>query len=141
MQIMGLISAVSSAVAAIFLACIAYSQHRQKKLELRRDVLRRLVAYCYRLTAGFQGRDGEPFIALNEVKIVYAKFPSVIERLEGLHDKLKKKSSPIPDLMALIKAMALAAKYPVKDINSKLFERPFTPSGKSQGGADRNCSC
>ena len=38
-------------------------QWRRDELELRKDVLRRLFAYRYRLTESLKGQDGEPFIA------------------------------------------------------------------------------
>lgn len=41
-------------------------QWKRDDLELRRDVLRRLYGYRYRLTGSLMGTDGEPFVALNE---------------------------------------------------------------------------
>ena len=74
------ISVVSAAIAIIAVWQSWRLQNRQwrrDEIETRRDVLRRFFAYRYRLTDSLRGTDGEPFIALHEVWIVFAGFPEV----------------------------------------------------------------
>ena len=63
-------------------------QWERDELSLRRDVLRRLFAYRYRLTESLKGGDGEPFIALNEAWIAYASLPHVTKALRKMHREL-----------------------------------------------------
>lgn len=101
-------------------------QWRRDELTLRRDVLRRLVGYRYRLTESLKGRDGEPFIAMNEVMVVYADFPQVIESLLTLHRELEVEGRLSDNLVSLVQAMAHASQVPT-DGMEKILERPLTP--------------
>ena len=109
-------------------------QWKRDELEIRRDVLRRLVAHCYLLTPSFQGKDGEPFIALNEAWVVFADFPKVIKALDKMHNELEKKDSLIEkkdslscNILNVVRAMAEVAEISIKDLDDKFIERPFTP--------------
>ena len=101
-------------------------QWRREEVALRRDVLRRLFAYRYRLTESLKGRDGEPFVALNEAWIVYADFPQVTEALTRMHNELGIEGRLSPNIVALVRAMAEVTNVSVHDLDDNLIERPFT---------------
>ena len=87
----GLFTAISVVIAWMAVLNARRLQKRQwerDETNLRRDVLRRLFAYRYRLTESLKGGDGEPFIALNEAWIAYASFPHVTKALTKVHREL-----------------------------------------------------
>ena len=137
MEVSTWVSIVSLLIALFSFALAAYATIQAKKLqanqwsrnelELRRDVLRRLLGYSYRLTDGFKGTDGEPFIALNEAWVVFADYPDVISALKQMHGELRQDDRLAPNLVALVTAMAVAAGIPTQDLNYYFIERPFTP--------------
>ncbi|MDE0132032.1 MAG: hypothetical protein OXM62_04545 [bacterium] len=102
-------------------------QWRRDELVLRRDVLRRLRGFSYRLTESLQGTDGEPFIALNEAWVVYADFPHVTNALTKMHNELGNKDSLRRNIVRLVGAMSVAAEVTRRGLDDKLIERPFTP--------------
>ena len=125
-----LIAAVSTFIAFKAVRQAEHLQQEQWKrdeLALRRDVLRRLFAYRYRLTESLAGKDGEPFIALNEAFVVYADFPKVTKALTRMHDQLESDGHLIRNIVALVRAMADAANISVQDLDDGFIERPFTP--------------
>ena len=77
-------------LSGLFAAVIANWLHdRSNTLSVKRDVLRRFVGNRYLLTApGNRSREGEPFVALNEIFIVYAEDPPVIKALRKMHEEL-----------------------------------------------------
>lgn len=107
-------------------------QWKRDELEIRRDVLRRLFAYRYRLTESLKGGDGEPFIALNEAWVVYAGFPQVIDALTRMHDELGKEGCLSRNIVKVVRAMADAVNLSIKDLDDRLIEHPFTPPGKTE---------
>lgn len=126
-----IISAIISAlVSGLFATCIySYLNRQHTKNLLKRDVLRRLAGNRFALTkpgAG-GGSKGEPFIALNEIFVVYADHPKVISALRKMHEDLALPDRLLGNLVSLIKAMAKAAKVPIHQLNDDFFLRPFTP--------------
>ena len=99
-------------------------QHRNNVLMIKRDVLRRFVGNRYALTENLKGHAGEPFIALNEIFVVYAKDQQVITALKKMHEEPGRLRD---NIVTLTKAMALAAKVPIKGLNDEFITRPFTP--------------
>ena len=99
-------------------------QRRFNVLMIKRDVLRRFVGNRYALTESLKGHAGEPFIALNEIFVVYAKDQQVIAALKKMHEEPGRLSD---NIVTLTKAMALAAKVPINDLNDEFITRPFTP--------------
>ncbi len=130
--VISLISAVFAGMALINSRRLQKEQWEQDKLNLRRDVLRRLFAYRYRLTESLMGGDGEPFIALNEARIVYAGFPRVTEALNKMHRELGIEGLLSLNIVALVRAMANAANVSVDDLDESFIERPFTPPAAKQ---------
>ena len=94
---------------------------------IKRDVLRRFVGNRYTLTESLKGHAGEPFIALNEIFVVYAKDQQVITALKKMHEELGLSGRLSDNIVMLTKAMALAAKVPIKGLNDEFITRPFTP--------------
>ncbi|MYB76354.1 MAG: hypothetical protein F4X83_04510 [Chloroflexi bacterium] len=130
--VISLISAVFAGMALINSRRLQKAQREPQKLNLRRDVLRRLFAYRYRLTESLMGGDGEPFIALNEARIVYAGFPRVTEALNKMHRELGIEGLLSLNIVALVRAMANAANVSVDDLDESFIERPFTPPAAKQ---------
>ena len=92
------------------------------------DVLRRFAANRYVMTEigpGIQS-NGEPFVALNEAFVVFARDPEVIEALETMHAELEQPGRLVENIVTLVKEMADAADVPV-DLNDSFIRRPFTP--------------
>ena len=121
---------VSSIVIAVGAWCINYETLQRENLEDRRDVLRRIMGYSYRLTEGRTGQDGEPFIALNEASIVFAEHREVIDALETLHRGVTEgEEQLVPNLVELIKAMIVASELPphAQDLPEQFLVTPFVP--------------
>ena len=120
----------SGAVSAIL---SFYLRWKYEKREIKRDVLRRFVANRYRLTGAYIS-DGEPFIALNEVFLVFSEHPQVISDLRIMHQELGIEERLIDNIVTLTKAMAKAAKVPIRDLNDEFIMKPFTPNHKPNTG-------
>ena len=102
--------------------------YRFSILSTKRDVLRRFVGNRYVLTSLLhEGRVGEPFVALNEIFVVYAEHPQVIAALKKMHEELGTEDRLVDNIVTLTKAMAKAAKVPVQELNDEFIARPFTP--------------
>ena len=120
---------ISASVSGLLATCVSFYLYRQHtKNLLKRDVLRRLVGNRFVLTKLGEGGKGEPFIALNEIFIVYADHATVISALKKMHENLAVPNRMSDDLISLVKAMAKAAKVPINQLNDDFFLRPFTPS-------------
>ena len=86
---------------------VSFHLHRgYNELEVKRDVLRRFAGNRYLLTESRVGRDGEPFVALNEVFVVYADHPQVISAPRKMHEELGIQNRPSDNILTLTKAMA-----------------------------------
>ena len=80
-------------------------------LEVKRDVLRRLLGYRWQLTEGHQKGEGHFFTALNEVLVVFAGDKDVEREIDTFHIALKR-GSRAEDLQPLAEAMARSAGVP-----------------------------
>ena len=131
-----LISALVSGLLATWVSF--YLNRRYSEVGVKRDVLRRFVGSRYRLTEKYMsgeeyvGGEGEPFIALNEVFVVYAEHPQVISTLRKMHEELGIPDRLRDNIVSLVKAMAEAAKVPIRELNDDFITRPFTPPGSPQ---------
>ena len=124
------VSVVSAGIAGVSVWMVRRLQKEQWErdgLEVRRDVLRRLSGYRYRLTEGRMGQDGEPFVALNEAWVVFAEFSEVKDALVRMHMELGEPGRLSKNYVLLVRAMAKAARVPVGDLDDVMLERPFTP--------------
>ena len=124
------VSIVSTGIAGVSVWMARRLQEEQwwrSGLEVRRDVLRRLSGYRYRLTEGRMGQDGEPFVALNEAWVVFAEFPEVRSALVKMHMGLGEPDRLSENHVSLVRAMAGVARVPVDDIYDVMLGRPFTP--------------
>lgn len=98
----------------------------RNRLELQRDVLRRVIGYRWTLTEGRHDPEGHFFTALNEAIVVFAGDKDVEREIERFHRGLSR-GFRAEDLQPLAMAMARSAKVPSKAWKRELFERPFTP--------------
>ncbi len=107
------------------MACITVWLNRRWEVRtLKRDVLRRLVGYSYRLTTRLVGTDGEPFVAFNEAAVVYSKHKAVVNALKKMRDRPGVLEN---DFVDLVTKMAKAAKIPTDELNHDLLTQPLTP--------------
>jgi len=109
----------------------AYLEHRYNRksnnIDLKRDVLRRLVANRHRLTNPDPltpiNETEEPFIALNEAYAVYSDDKQVIADLQKFHSGFTR-----DNLTILIKSMAKSVEIAWADFNNDFTAKQFTPS-------------
>lgn len=101
-------------------------QVEHKKKELRRDVLRRLVGYRYRLTTK-DTTDGEPFPAMNEALIVFNDCPESKKLLRKMRAELGVPNRLTENLLAVIKELAKESDVIIEFEDRELLESPFTP--------------
>ena len=113
------------------LATVLYQGRLNTKadqLAMKRDVFRRLVANRFVLSDGFPDailQNGEPFVALNEAFVVFARDPVVLDALKAVHPVLG--SGPeAENIVTLAKSMAAACDIPY-DLNDSFIVQPFTP--------------
>ena len=130
---------ISALVSGLLATCVSfYLNQKHTKILLKRDVLRRLVGHRFVLTGHSRDTKGEPFIALNEIFVVYADHPEVISALKKMHKELVLQDRMPDNLSSLVKAMAKATNVPIHQLNNDFFLRPFTPPPTimSLGGFD-----
>jgi len=123
-----LVSALFSGLFAAYLS--SRLNRRYTENSLKRDVLRRLVGNLFFWTEEEEGTSvhGEPFIALNEIFVVYADHRKVISALREMHKDLDQPDRLCDNLLNLIKEMVEAAGVPVSSpLNDNLIRKPFTP--------------
>ena len=118
-----LVASLLSGLVAVLVTL--FVRARQDQREIKRDVLRRLAGTRYLLTRRGQVLpSGEPFVALNEVFVVFADEPDVLNALERL--RKDGGESNAENIVALIKRMAAAAEVPV-NLDDAFIRNPFTP--------------
>lgn len=103
-----------------------YFSRKRDHLELKRDVLRRVVGYRWVLTEVREDREGHIFTALNETMVVFAGDKAVETEIEKFHSALER-GFRADDLWPLAKAMARSARVPCDGWKKELFVRPFSP--------------
>lgn len=106
---------------------IRNDQRTYEETELRRDVLRRIMGYAYRLTEGSQQIDGEPFTALNEALIVFNDCPKVKELIRKFHQELGTPERFSANYLRLIEEMANSSGISIEVGDSNIIEKPFGP--------------
>ena len=115
-------SVLFSGVTAVIVSqwMIRYSENRA----LRREVLQRVLGNRFRLTPILQQEKqrGEPYIALNEIAVVFSKYNDVIEAVNKYHSCMNNKM-----LLELIRKMAKRAGVSTKKLDDNFLKRPFTP--------------
>ena len=121
---------VTAFLALLGAAIGAYLTHRFNRkrdhLELKRDVLRRVMGYRWNLTEGRQEPQGQFFTALNEAFVVFAGDRKVVCELRSFSGEIRE-GFRAKHLYSLTKAMARSAKVPHKEWDVELFEHPYTP--------------
>ena len=120
-----LLSGLLSGILAVLIS--GWQQHSFNVLMIKCDVLRRFVGNRYTLTESLKGQPGEPFIALNEIFVVYSEDQQVIAALKKMHVEIGLSGRLIDNIVTLTKAMARAAKVPIKGLSDEFIARPFTP--------------
>ena len=123
-------TAIAALLGASFGAFLTHKYNRNRDhLELKRDVLRRLMGYRWQLTPGNKRPDGLVHTALNEIPVVFSGDKDV----ENAFDTFRKKVDEgfeSKDLIPLAQAMAKSAKVPHKRWSPRLIERPLAPSAE-----------
>ena len=122
-----LVASLLSGLIGVLVA--TYVRAWQDQREIKRDVLRRLAGNRYILTGeGLVQSNGEPFVALNEAFVVFAKEPEVLKALEALRKDDDNRARE--NIVALIKRMAAAAHVPVTLDDAFIASAFKPPSGR-----------
>ena len=122
------VSLLSGVVGALLATFIQSHLHRKyDRLQQKRDVLRRFVGNRHLLTRKPVNSNVEPFIALNEIFVVFADCPSVISALRKFHEELGQSNREIDNILTLVKTMATASDVQVVHLNDDFIARPFAP--------------
>ena len=110
----------------------AWFQRRWHNRIVKVDTLRRLVAYRYHIADQTVSASGEPFVALNEVFVVYSDDPKVLEELEKFHDRIYSNPETLADdLLRLIRVMAKSTKTKL-GVADNLVKVPFVPKSATR---------
>ena len=132
---------LGAGAALLGVALGAFLTHRYNRLrdhlELKRDVLRRLMGYRWQLTEGRQQSEGLFFTALNEIPVVFAGDDAVEDALNSFHDALAS-GFRARHLRPLLEAAATSAKVPYRRWSDEILESPFTPPSPAAGRASRD---
>ena len=120
---------LSGVVAALVATVISSWMHdRSSILSAKRDVLRRFLGNRYVLTSvPPMVKAGEPFVALNEIFVVYAEHPQVIAALKKMHEELGEKGRLVDNILTLTKAMAEAVEVPIQEYERRVHFPAFHP--------------
>lgn len=123
--------AVAALAALLGAALGAFLSHRysrnRDRLEMKRDVLRRLMGYRWQLTPGRAHPDGAVFTALNEIPVVFAGEEDVERAIADFRGELGG-GFRAEHFVPLAQAMAKAAGVPHKRWSPDLIGNPFTPA-------------
>ena len=123
----GGVTAFSALMGAALGAFLAHRFNRNRdRLELKRDVLRRVVGYRWHLTPSTPNSDSPFFTALNEIVVVFAGDEDVQHELNRFRQRLNEEFRR-EHLRPLLEAMARSADVPHKWWSDDLIESPLSP--------------
>ena len=123
----GGVTAFSALMGAALGAFLAHRFNRNRdRLELKRDVLRRVVGYRWHLT-NTPKTDSPIFTALNEIVVVFAGDKDVQNELIRFRQRLNE-GFRREHLRPLLEAMAKSAGVPHKWWSDDLIESAFSPT-------------
>ena len=109
-EITTLLSVMAIAVSVGVAVGVAKWNSSLRRREWRFSVFRRLSGYRYRLTDNLKSKsfeDGEPFVALNEARIVFGDCKGVQEALDEMHgNRTTKQGELARDLTKVIRRLA-----------------------------------
>ena len=114
---LSIITLMLSGVVSAFVSSHLHDTWSEDRWKL--EVFQRIVGNSHFAATGSEGPSGEPYVALNEVSVVFANDTEVISALEKLHREKDGES-----LIDLCKAMAEALKLP---LNEEFIAGPLTP--------------
>ena len=124
---LALVVAFFSITISVFNFWLQWKRQSGEEVELRRNILRRIMGYAYRLTEGAEILDGEPFAALNEALVVFSKFPKVKDQLIKFHQESDSPDKFTANYLGLIKEMANCSKVSIDLTDSRILDDPFGP--------------
>ena len=132
-----IISHSTTAIAALLGAAIgSILTHRFNKkrdhLDLKRDVLRRVMGYRWHLTNTFDNKNGGPlFTVLNEIPFVFSGEVKVEQAFEDFRKSAELKNqednSVVECLILLLKEMAHSCNVNCQNWNDGLLKTPISP--------------
>jgi hypothetical protein len=126
--VVAVVSSLVSGLVGVVISAVYYRKY--DRMKLRREVLRRFVGNRHLLVGPTTGQ-GEPFVALNEVFVVFSDAPAVISAIKKMHEELGEEGRLVDNIVTLTKAMACAAGVRLESVNDSFIEKPFTPGGRS----------
>ena len=110
---------------------------KRDQLELKRDVLRRIMGHRWTLAEGYDDPEGHFFTALNEALVVFAGDNNVENEIETFRMVISEGRFRAETLQPLVATMAKSAKVQHAGWNKTLFEYPFTPKINRSGVSTR----
>lgn len=123
-----LVALLGAAVGAALGAFLAHRYSRKRDhLEMKRDVLRRLMGHRWHLTLGNGPPESPVFTALNEIPIVFAGHKEVEEAFGTFRQSVNQGRFRAEGLVPLVIAMARAAEVPHKGWTAELITTPSAP--------------
>ena len=130
-DLMEILSAAATVFAGLLSAALgADISHRfdraRNHLEMKRDVLRRLMGYRWQLTPGCQHPEVSVYTGLNEIAVVFSGDQHVEHALAQFKAQIAQ-GFRARDFSLLAKAMAKSAKVQNKRWSCGLIESLFTP--------------
>ena len=108
------------------------------ELAMKRDVLRRFAGNRYVMTGTGPGvqPNGEPFVALNEAFIAFAKEEKVLDALKEMHPASGQRAGLVDSIVTLTKRMADATELPFSaKLNDWFIDNPFSPPHRAGSGS------
>ena len=120
------VTALSALLGVVLGAFLTHWYNRKRdRLELKRDVLRRVMGYRWQLT-GRGTSDYAVFTALNEIAVVFAGEKNVENALTTFRGRVNQgfRAEHFP---ALLEAMAKSARIPHKRWSKDLLDTPLAP--------------
>lgn len=131
-----ILSGLALAVSIGTAVYVAQEANKRQRREWRYSVLRRPSGYRYRLSKTLMNKyfeDGEPFVALNEARVVFGDSAEVRDALERLHANLNR-NQLASDLTKVISAIGRTVdRRLVKDLTLADVENLFAPPTKAAG--------
>ena len=121
------VTALSALLGVVLGAFLTHWYNRQRDhLELKRDVLRRVMGYRWQLT-GRGTSDCAVFTALNEIAVVFAGDEKVENALTTFRGCCVNRGFRVEHFPPLLKAMARSARIPHKRWSKDLLDTPLAP--------------
>ncbi len=128
----GALSAFAALVGAAIGAALTHFFNRTREsLDLKRDVLRRLMGYRWHLAEGQEQSSSPVYTALNEIVVVFAGDKRVEKAVSEFYQAIQS-GFRTEHLSPLLLALAISADVSHRRWHDDLLEQPFSPPQMSE---------